>query len=157
MNADERLQKCDEDVMALTASKTLKTKKSESKHLKSYSKTSEDHKSTRKFSGKCHYCQKTGHRKADCFLLKKKEHTTKPEEEKKQGVTFMCNSDANLVEDQQEWVVDSGVSFHMAFNRKMFWSIEEIDTDDKISMADERRLSIKGIGQIKIETWVNGQ
>lgn len=39
----------------------------------------------------------------------------------------------------------------------MFWSIEEIDTDETIGLADNRRLSKKGIGQIKIKTGVNGQ
>lgn len=105
MNADERLQRVDEDVMALTAAKGTKFKKANPKEHTTDTK-SEKHRSTRRFNGKCNYCHKLGHKKADCFSLKKMENTSKSKEdreEKKQGVTFVCNSgEANLVVDQQD-------------------------------------------------------
>lgn len=148
--------------MALTAAKGTKLKKADPKEHTTDTK-SEKHRSTRRFNGKCNYCHKLGHKKADCFSLKKMENTSKSKEdkiheEKKQGVTFVCNSgEANLVVDQQDWIADSGASYHMAHDRNAFWSLEEINTEETIGLADNRRLSIKGIGQVKIKTWVNDQ
>jgi len=57
----------------------------------------------------------------------------------------------------QDWIADSGASYHMAFDRKAFWSMEERETNETIGLADNRRLSVKDIGQIKVEAWVNHQ
>lgn len=45
----------------------------------------------------------------------------------------------------------------MAFDRDAFWSMENKVTDETISLADNRRLSVKGIGEIKVKAWVDGQ
>ncbi|KMQ82648.1 integrase core domain protein [Lasius niger] len=102
MNADERLQKRDDDVMALAASKSLKFRRFEQKKSKNESKVNEKTKLTGKFH-------------------------------------------------------DSGASYHMAFDRKAFSSMEEGETNETIGLADNRRLSVKDIGQIKIEAWVDHQ
>jgi len=67
MNADERLQKRDDDVMALAASKSSKFKRFEQKESKNESKVNGKTKLTGKFHGKCHNCQKPGHKKMDCL------------------------------------------------------------------------------------------
>lgn len=70
----------------------------------------------------------------------------------------MCNSgEANLVVGQQDWIADNEASYHMAHDRNAFWSLEEINTEETIGLADNRKLSTKGIGQVKIKTWINGK
>jgi len=76
MNANERLQKHDDNVMALTASKPSKSKRFEAKGSRSNSKV--NGKPKIRFSGKC---QKPGHKKADCFLLKNTETKVRQKDE----------------------------------------------------------------------------
>lgn len=45
----------------------------------------------------------------------------------------------------------------MAFDRRIFWTLEEKKTDETIGLADNRRLAIEGIGQVKFESWIDGQ
>lgn len=157
MNADERMQKHEDDVMALAASKPLKPKKFEPKGLKE-SKGNERPKPVGKFSGKCHHCHKPGHKMADCFLFEKTENKFKSKGNKQQGITFLCNSvETNTIMSQQDWIADSGASYHMAFDQRIFWTLEEKETHKTIGLADNSRLAIKGIGQVKVESWINGQ
>lgn len=156
MNADERLQKHEDDVMTLTVSKPSNPKKFEPKRSKGNERPKP--RPIGKFSGKCHYCHKIGHKKADCFLLEKTENKFKSNGDKKQGITLLCNSgEVNLSMSQQDWIADRGASYNMVFDRRVFWTLEEKKTDETIGLADNRRLAIKGIDQVKVESWIDGQ
>jgi len=73
-------------------------------------------------------------------------------------VRFLCNSgEANLVVSQQDWIADSGASYHMAFDREAFWSMKSEEMGETIGLADNRRLPVKGIDEMKVEAWVDGQ
>jgi len=150
MNTNERLQKHDDDVMALAVSKPSKSKRFEAKGSRNDSKVNGKQKI--RFSGKCHNCQKPGHKKADCFLLKNTETKVRQKDETTQGTTFPCNSGkANPVVSQQDWIADSGASYHMAFDREAFWSMKSEEIGETIGLADNKRLPVKGIGEIKVE------
>ena len=80
----------------------------------------------------CNYCKKKGHIVAECYKLqnkkkngqqndkgKQKEDTTNADvaEEKALDVLFATNDNSRYID---EWILDSGCSYHMCHNRDLF-------------------------------------
>lgn len=108
--------------------------------------------------GKCHYCHKEGHWRADCPRIK----------EKKEINNFSSNSDdvANIVEDNSDdagnvlsvfvsclgdnWILDSGCSYHMCPNRDWFTTYQSTD-GGVVLMGNNMSCKVVGIGTVRIK------
>jgi hypothetical protein len=53
-----------------------------------------------------------------------------------------------------EWVIDSGASYHMAKDKDIFSSLNECNTK-KISVGDDRSLSVVGTGAVQVDNCNN--
>lgn len=117
--------------------------------LKSFPRNRNDKKKPR-----CHHCQKFGHFKSMCPLLmnKKKDSARKSEEKSTRGndEKWYCLMSEHLSykatkKSENVWILDSGASAHMTYNRDFF---DELDTTrkSKIFVADGKPVKAEGIG-----------
>jgi hypothetical protein len=54
------------------------------------------------------------------------------------------------ISSSDEWLIDSGASYHMAKDRDIFSALNECNTK-KIFVGDDRSLSVEGSGTIQVE------
>ena len=75
--------------------------------------------------GKCHYCQKEGHWKAECLKRKADEAGGTFKKEQEGGQTAFT---ASVVRqgDSSDWVIDSGASQHISAQRDRFINYMQI-------------------------------
>ena len=64
------------------------------------------------------------------------------------GFSFNTNSTSTSTSD--EWLIDSGASYHMAKDRAIFSTLNECNTK-QIFVGDDRSLSVEGSGTIQVE------
>lgn len=86
--------------------------------------------STKSFNGKdfeeykkkglCMQCDQHGHIKRDCPKLKPKEEHTKKEEPSDSNVATSIVAETNLTVSSEEWILDSGATEHMTYDRASF-------------------------------------
>ena len=62
--------------------------------------------------------------------------------------SFNTNSTSNYTSD--EWLIDSGESYHMAKDRAILSTLNECNTK-KIFIGDDRSLSVEGSGTIQVD------
>lgn len=106
----------------------------------------------------CKYCKKKGPVIADCFKLKNKE---KRQEEKSKntaeaGVAKDESDDyvlsINAVRFNDEWILDSGCSYHMCPNKDWFHTYEQVD-GGVVLMGNNAPCKTIGIGSIRIKMY----
>ena len=103
---------------------------------------------------KCHFCGKQGHFKRDCFNYIKslKDNEFKSDGKFKKGP---AQQKACAAEEQSEdeviglyvkqttpetatdWIIDSGASCHMSYDKTLFNEIEQLDEPQEITVGDE--------------------
>ena len=108
----------------------------------------------------CHFCNKLGHVKADCWKLKKKN------EEKWKTATADCvvesESDGDVLLAtslattcgrglDDNWVLDSGCTYHMCPRRDWFITYEPVDTGVVLT-GNNVECKVAGIGTVQIKT-----
>ena len=108
----------------------------------------------------CWICGKEGHFKKQCYKwLEKNKHKLQSQE---QGESALARDDAedlvglvaaemNLSEDkldQDEWIMDTGCSFHMTPRRDFFIDFTEVNSG-KVRMANNSYSEVRGIGNIR--------
>ena len=91
--------------------------------------------------------------KKDCYARKKRMESEDNDEaavmvDKLQEIDALAISDQN---PRDRWVIDSGCSYHMTSRREWFCEFEEI-TGGQVLLADDRAVSVQGIGSIRINT-----
>ncbi|KAK9675632.1 hypothetical protein RND81_11G020200 [Saponaria officinalis] len=101
----------------------------------------------------CNYCKEKGHWKFDC-PKKKNQHENS-------GTAVIADVDSEeddyaLITDTtthqiDEWILDSGASYHICPRREWFITYEQVD-EGNISMANSDVCKAVGIGSIKIRT-----
>lgn len=101
----------------------------------------------------CWYCKKEGHAKKDCYARKKKMESEDSGEaavmvDKLQEIDALAISDQN---PRDRWVIDSGCSYHMTSRREWFSEFKEL-TGGQVLLADDRAVSVQGIGTIRVNT-----
>ncbi|KAG8482633.1 hypothetical protein CXB51_024176 [Gossypium anomalum] len=111
----------------------------------------------------CNFSKKKGHIKSECYKLQNK---IKTEAVNQKGKQPKNSSEANVVEDysdsellvasvnnskvSEEWILNSGCTFHMSPNRDWFTTYE-IVTEGVVLMGNNASCKITGVGTIKVK------
>ena len=129
--------------------------RSESKDFENRSKGKSKSKHANK---KCNYCKKKGHIKADCFKLKNKEKNNNSQNnntaeasvaaDESDGTVFIAS--ANVVRSSDEWILDSGCSYHICPNRDCFSTYESYD-GGYVLMGNNAPCKVVGKGAVQIK------
>lgn len=110
---------------------------------------------------KCGICKEVGHWARECPKNQRAESNNKSIEKANLADDYgevevmfnVTNIASNLYE---KWVSDSGASSHMANNEKWFSKLEKPKSPRYVTVGDGKRLEIKGVGIIDIESFVDG-
>ena len=108
----------------------------------------------------CHFCKKLGHIKANCWKLKNKNdekgNTATADcvvESESDGDVLLATSLATTsgkgVDDN--WVLDSGCTFHMCPHKDWFVTYESVDSG-VVLMGNDAECKVAGIGTVQIKT-----
>lgn len=124
----------------------------------------------KKFTGKCYFCKKVGHKKEEC--RKAREYKTKSKSIEKgksthqlpemsteeRGDVFVARAsiaEANLV-PEDTWLADSEASFHMSYDVSVFENMTE-SKHKKNLLGDNRTLEVIGEGDVCINILQEGK
>ncbi|KAJ0038506.1 hypothetical protein Pint_22086 [Pistacia integerrima] len=96
-----------------------------------------------KSSIRCHYCNKLGHKEADCWAKQKNVNnqasfTEKADEDSKLFMAHFCN---NVVFDDV-WFLDSGCSNHMTRTRSLFKELDESQKSE-VRLEDNKQIQVE--------------
>lgn len=58
---------------------------------------------------------------------------------------------------EEAWIMDSGASAHMCFERDYFWVFDELESTSNVVLGNNKSLPVKGKGIVKIKKLINGQ
>lgn len=99
---------------------------------------------------KCHYCKKKGHFKQDCPKL-----NGKPDKSIAGVTENNSDNDENVLTIfstrlEDEWILDSGCSYHMCPNRDWFTTYQSVN-GGTVLMGNDAPCKIIGIGTIRIK------
>ena len=112
----------------------------------------------------CNFCDKYGHDESKCF----KKMTALEAVMKKHNINndstssssshghalstfgFSFNTTSTSTSTSDEWLIDSGASYHMAKDRDIFSDLNECNTK-KIFVGDDRFLSFEGSGKVQVD------
>ncbi|KAG8472574.1 hypothetical protein CXB51_034372 [Gossypium anomalum] len=111
----------------------------------------------------CNFCKKKGHIKSECYKLQNK---IKREAANQKGRQPENSGEADVVEDysdgellvasvndskvSEEWILDSGYTFHMSPNRDWFTTYETV-SEGVVLMGNNASCKIAGVGTIKVK------
>ncbi|KAG8481211.1 hypothetical protein CXB51_025954 [Gossypium anomalum] len=111
----------------------------------------------------CNFCKKKGHIKSKCYKLQNK---IKREAANQKGKQPENSGEADIVEDysdgellvasvndskvSEEWILDSGCTFHMSPNRDWFTTYETV-SEGVVLMGNNASCKIAGVGTIKVK------
>ncbi|KAG8500494.1 hypothetical protein CXB51_002743 [Gossypium anomalum] len=111
----------------------------------------------------CNFCKKKGHIKSECYKLQNK---IKREATNQKGKQPENSGEVDVVEDysdgellvtsvnnsevSEEWILDSGCTFHMSSNRDWFTTYETV-SEGVILMGNNASYKITGVGTIKVK------
>ncbi|CAA7059283.1 unnamed protein product [Microthlaspi erraticum] len=101
----------------------------------------------------CWFCKKEGHIKKDCYARKKK-YGDDAQGEAGVIIEKLVYSEALSVNDQdskEQWVIDSGCTYHMTSRRDWFSEFNE-NVSTLILLGDDHIVETKGCGSIKLKT-----
>ncbi|KAG8473469.1 hypothetical protein CXB51_035771 [Gossypium anomalum] len=111
----------------------------------------------------CNFCKKKGHIKSECYKLQNK---IKREAANQKGKQPENSGEADVVEDysdgellvasvndskvSEEWILDSGCTFHMSPNRDWFTTYKTV-SEGVVLMGNNASCKIAGVGTIKVK------
>jgi len=98
-------------------------------------------------SGRCHYCNKEGHWKNECF--KRKGNLQKSSAEG--DLAFMGLEDWVREKGQTDWIIDSGVSRHLTARRELLRDYISI-VPTSITIRNGKDITAIGQGNISLHT-----
>ncbi|KAH9804147.1 hypothetical protein KPL71_002018 [Citrus sinensis] len=133
-----------------------KSKPEKKKNHDKKSNNQKDKADKKKKKRKCYFCQKEGHYIKDCFEKKKLEKIQKDssgkaaiaseDEGDSEGADVLIAAEKQPTE---EWILDSGCSFHMSPNKQLFKTFEKVDTG-KVLLGNNLACKVAGIGTVTI-------
>ena len=92
-------------------------------------------------------CGKEGHFKRDCPERKEQKSSSAANIVEENEFPMILN--ASMQDTQEEWVLDSGCTFHITPNREVLFDLEEFE-GGKVLMGNNTVSQVKGIGKLKI-------
>ena len=106
----------------------------------------------------CFYCKKEGHFRDECLALKAKlkregqfnKNKNSGEADIADGQEYVDVLVAASSDIGDEWILDSGCSFHMTPNRELFEAFSE-EHSGTVILGNNKTCDIKGIGSIVIK------
>jgi hypothetical protein len=112
----------------------------------------------------CNFCNKDGHDESKCFKkmaaleAAMKKHNISIDSSSSSSSHghalsasgFSFNTSSTTTSSSDEWLIDSGASYHMAKDKAIFSALNECNTK-KIFVGDDRSLSVVGLGTIQVE------
>lgn len=117
-------------------------------------------KSNSKQKGKCFNCQKEGHWANICpekKIVKKDGESEKNEEARVTEDLAIIVEEANFVQGSRNWIVDTGATGHMTYDRSDFVTYQDLDRPRHVLFGDKNQGSGIGIGDIKLTTLIGEQ
>ena len=113
-----------------------------------------DKKGKTKPKWKCFHCGKEGHIKKYCYdFLRKQKQGENGSVSVASTSNNACLSEVLTVSNvvvPDEWILDSGCSFHMSPNRSWFINFDEHESDT-VYMGNNNTCTVQGIGDIKLK------
>ena len=103
---------------------------------------------SKKVSGRCHYCDREGHWKAECLKKKADEAGSRFRRNEESQTAFTATTKRRASDD---WVIDSGASQHLSAQRDRFLDYQPI-SPLKIEIGDGSEIEAIGKGNITLET-----
>ena len=101
-----------------------------------------EERTVRNFTGTCHYCDKKGHREAECHT--KLNDNANNVEEEHALMTSYCARNENM----EMWIGDTGATCHMKSSTEGMYELEKCD-NIKIDTANGSTSSVTYIGKYK--------
>jgi hypothetical protein len=110
----------------------------------------------------CNFCDKDGHDESKCFkkmaaleaMMKKHnisiDSTSSSHGHALSASGFSFNSNSTTTSSSDEWLIDSGASYHMAKDKAIFSALNECNTK-RIFVGDDRSLSVVESGTIQVD------
>lgn len=102
----------------------------------------------KKRRGRCFTCKEYGHFMADCPKSNSKDKDTRDS-------AFQLRSfDGNHAMDRTSWILDSGATSHICCDASFFCKLEDVQ-GRTVTLADERKLKVSGVGIVKLNVSEN--
>ena len=104
----------------------------------------------------CAFCREKGHWKKDCPKLKKKEKDMSisdacvVESVSDDSLSDFCLSGHSSTSRSDEWIMDSGCTYHMCPHREWFFNFEELN-GGVVYMGNNDSCHTAGIGSIRLK------
>ena len=130
----------------------------QSGHFKKDCKYNDDSRNVKR----CYVCNKKGHLKSECRFNKDNNNKKQAENKKDSDVSKDSNAFivTAMVGDGQacynKWLVDSGASEHMTFDRTVFASYSKLQNKRLVIIGDGTKLDAVGVGQVILKAF-NGK
>ena len=108
--------------------------------------------SKKRFQGKCFHCNKVGHMKSECFLLKRDEKGETGMNGNKEDSDLYASSALQYQSEKDDAIIiDSGALIHMTRRLDWFKCFQDLDNPLSITIADNKVIHARGIGDIDVK------
>ncbi|XP_075112339.1 uncharacterized protein LOC142182195 [Nicotiana tabacum] len=97
----------------------------------------------------CYECNKPGHKKKDCSILKRKKSRGNQGASKDNFVAMI--SEINVIENDNSWWIDTGATKYVCSDRSFFKSLTSVDDGTVLYMGNSSTVEVKGMGQVKLK------